>query len=90
LLVVVVPYCHSSPPAVAREYLADQGVEGDNLELIRYRDQGTIPLFPFGAVATAEFRVKGADPRSKLVVTLTRSTYFSAWHANGFEKKVEK
>ena len=73
--IFVVPFLHSSPPAVAREYLADQGVGGDNPELIGYRDQGAIPLFPFGGVATVEFRVKGADPKSKLMVTLTRDAW---------------
>ena len=88
--IFVVPFFHSSPPAVARQYLADQGVGGDNPELIGYQDQGAIPLFPFGGVATAEFRVKGADPRSKLVVTLTRDAWFLPWHAVALEKKVER
>ena len=88
--IFVVPFLHSSPPAVAREYLADQGVGGDNPELIGYRDQGAIPLFPFGGVATVEFRVKGADPRSKLVVTLTRDAWFLPWYAVALEKKVDK
>jgi hypothetical protein len=85
-----VPFFHSSPPDVARHYLADRGVCGDNPELIAYRDQGAIPLFPFGGVATVEFRVKGTDPRSKLVVTLTRSAWCLPWHAVAIEKKVEK
>ena len=88
--IFVVPFFHSSPPAVARQYLADQGVGGDNPELIGHRDQGAIPLFPFGGVATVEFRVKGADSRSKLVVTLTRDAWFLPWHAVALEKKVEK
>jgi hypothetical protein len=88
--IFVVPFFHSTPPAVARQYLADQGVGGDNPELIGHRDQGAIPLFPFGGVATVEFRVKGADPRSKLVVTLTRDAWFLPWHAVALEKKVEK
>ena len=88
--IFVVPLFHASPPVVARQYLADQGVGGDNPELIGYRDQGAIPLFPFGGVATVEFRVKGADPRSKLVVTLTRDAWFLPWHAVALEKKVEK
>ena len=88
--IFVVPFLHSSPTAVAREYLADQGVGGDNPELMGYQDQGAIPLFPFGGVATVEFRVKGADPRSKLVVTLTRDAWLLPWHAHAIEKKVER
>jgi hypothetical protein len=82
-----VSYFHASPPAVARQYLADQGVGGDNPELIGYRDQGAIPLFPFGGVARVEFRVKGADPKSKLVVTLTRSAWCLPWHGTGIENR---
>jgi hypothetical protein len=89
--IFVVPLFHASPPVVARQYLADQGVGGDNPELIAYSDQGgPIPLFPFPAVATAEFRVKGADPRSKLVVTLVRDAWFLPWHATAIEKKVKR
>jgi hypothetical protein len=88
--IFVVPFFHASPPVVARQYLADQGVGGDNPEVIRYQDQGAIPLFPFPSVATVEFRVKGADPRSKLVVTLTRDAWLLPWHAHAIEKKVER
>lgn len=88
---IVVWYAQSPPPAIARQYLSDQGVaSADDLELVGYQDHGVVPVFPFPKNATVEFRVKGAESRKKLEVELSRTVYFLPWHATGFREKADK
>jgi hypothetical protein len=83
-------YFQSPPTAVARKYLANQGVAADELELVGFEDHGFVPVFPFPKDASAEFRAKGADRPKNFEVKLSRTVYFLPWYATGFREKVEK
>jgi hypothetical protein len=83
-----VRHFQSPPIPVARQFLTEQGVaENDNLKVAGLRDDGTMPMIPFGQTAKVEFRKTGGDPQKKLVVEVSRTAYFLPWHATGFHEE---
>jgi hypothetical protein len=81
-------YSQSPPETVARQYLAEQGIQTGDLELVGRNSYSPFTPAIMSSI-TVEFRVKGAEGSKKRSVEVFRSVYFLPWRVSGY-KEVDK